>query len=65
MTAESNSRPAPLKLWKRALLLVGSAALGGLAVALWNRRELTQMQGERSRPPEMPPTDTSVEEEIY
>jgi hypothetical protein len=36
------------KLWKTALLLACSAAFGGLAVALWNRGELTQMQNQRN-----------------
>jgi hypothetical protein len=44
-TAASDARP---KLWKTALLLACSAAFGGLAVALWNRGELTQMQNQRS-----------------
>jgi hypothetical protein len=40
-SAAANSRP---KLWRNALILLASAALGGVAVALWNRRELTQIQ---------------------
>ena len=40
------SRP---KVWRNLLFFVGSAAFGGLAVALWNRRELAQFQSERSR----------------
>jgi hypothetical protein len=47
MTSDPNSASVPKskpKFWRTALLLAGSAAFGGLAVALWNRRELTQMR---------------------
>lgn len=53
MTTGSES-PAP-KFWKTALLLLGSAAFGGLAVALWNRRELSNMQNHRDEPAPEPP----------
>lgn len=31
-------------LWRAALLLVTSAACGGIAVAIWNRRTLAQIR---------------------
>jgi hypothetical protein len=31
-------------LWRTALLLVTSAACGGIAVAIWNRRTLAQIR---------------------
>jgi hypothetical protein len=30
--------------WRRGLLLTTSAALGGIAVAIWNRRSLARMR---------------------
>ena len=53
MTADPNSAAASdtrPKAWKTALLLAASAAFGGLAVVLWNRRELIQMQSQRNNP---------------
>ena len=32
--------------WRTGLLLATSAALGGIAVAIWNRRTLAQMRQE-------------------
>jgi hypothetical protein len=55
MSADANSDSASKsrsKSWKTALLLLGSIAFGGLAIAFWNRNELTQMrdQGGNSTP---------------
>jgi hypothetical protein len=68
MPAELDSTPPDPKprLWSKVLLFVGSAAFGGLAVALWNRRELIQMQNERSNPTPPPYTPAAqMEEEIF
>jgi hypothetical protein len=42
----SNHTPAtqPRDLWRTGLLLATSAALGGIAVAIWNRRTLAQFR---------------------
>jgi hypothetical protein len=50
------------RFWRTALLLAGSAAFGGLAVAFWNRKELAEM---RSRVSEPGPQPQSNEEDIY
>jgi hypothetical protein len=42
---ESES-PKPNGFWRAGLLLISSAALGGIAVALWNRRTLAQIRQE-------------------
>jgi hypothetical protein len=53
---ETPSVPARRSLWRTGLLLTTSAALGGIAVAIWNRRTLAHMrqqsdvQDERSKP---------------
>jgi hypothetical protein len=41
-----DSQPAtePLNLWRTGLLLATSAALGGIAVAIWDRRTLAKMR---------------------
>jgi hypothetical protein len=39
---EAGAKPKPL--WRQGLLVVSSAALGGIAVAIWNRRTLAQMR---------------------
>jgi hypothetical protein len=36
--------PEQRSLWRTGLLLATSAALGGIAVAIWNRRTLAQMR---------------------
>ncbi|HTZ58147.1 MAG TPA: hypothetical protein VMB49_08625 [Acidobacteriaceae bacterium] len=36
--------PKPSNFWRTSLLLATSAALGGIAVAIWNRRTLAQMR---------------------
>jgi hypothetical protein len=54
------------KAWKTALFLVGSVALGGLAVALWNRRELAIMRNERDNPlTDGSPSSVQIDEEIF
>jgi hypothetical protein len=53
MTADSNSsatvasRP---KFWKTILLLAGSAAFGGVTLALWNRRDLARIREQGNVP---------------
>jgi hypothetical protein len=45
--------PAPTQgtaFWRTGLLLATSAALGGIAVAIWNRRALAQFR--QQTPPE-------------
>jgi hypothetical protein len=41
-----DSQPAtePRNLWRTGLLLATSAALGGIAVAIWDRRTLAKMR---------------------
>ena len=47
-TEATDAPPRPKSLWRQGLLLATSAALGGIAVAVWNRRTLAQM---RQTPP--------------
>jgi hypothetical protein len=42
--------PEPRNFWRTSLLLATSAALGGIAVAIWNRRILAQMR--QQNPPD-------------
>jgi hypothetical protein len=44
----SQPTPEPRSLWRTGLLLATSAALGGIAVAIWDRRALAQI---RQQPP--------------
>jgi hypothetical protein len=64
MTADSNpsavQRP---KIWKTILLLGGSAAFGGVAVALWNRRELARMREQGNIP--AAEQARAAEEDVY
>jgi hypothetical protein len=64
MTADPNpanaSRP---KFWKTALFLAGSVAFGGVAVVLWNRRELARMREQENNPAPEPVLPS--EEEFY
>lgn len=46
------------KLWRAALFLVGSAAFSGVALALWNRRELTRIR--QTTPPAANPPDDEI-----
>lgn len=50
------------KVLRTALLLAASAAFGGLAVAIWNRKTLADM---RNRMPEPPQRSTGREDDIY
>ena len=47
---ESPSQPERPNLWRSGLLIATSAAFGGIAVAIWNRRTLAQMR--QQIPPE-------------
>jgi hypothetical protein len=40
---ESIERARSRKLWSTSLLVLSSAALGGIAVALWNRQAIAKM----------------------
>ena len=44
--APEESRPEPERrsFWRSGLLLATSAAFGGIAVAIWNRRTLAKMR---------------------
>jgi hypothetical protein len=53
----------PRKLLRAALLFAGSAALGGLAVALWDRKTLTAMRRKAAEPAPAPPP--APDEDIY
>jgi hypothetical protein len=44
VVGEAPSAPARRSFWRTALLLTTSAALGGIAVAIWNRRTLAHMR---------------------
>jgi len=50
------------KPWQTALLLVGSAALGGMAVAIWNRKVLADMRNRMAEPAKR---NTGREDDIY
>jgi hypothetical protein len=50
------------KLWQTVLLLAGSAAFGGLAVAFWNKKTLAEM---RNRTPEPSGRPIAREDDIY
>jgi hypothetical protein len=41
---ESIARVSQRKAWSTGLLVLSSAALGGIAVALWNRQSLSKMR---------------------
>jgi hypothetical protein len=40
------SQPERRNLWRSGLLIATSAAFGGIAVAIWNRRTLAKMRQE-------------------
>jgi hypothetical protein len=68
MTADRNpasaskSRP---KLWKTAFLVIGSFAFGGLAIALWNRRELEDIrEGKNGLAGDLPSSAALPDEDI-
>jgi hypothetical protein len=58
----SPARDSGRKLWQTALLLAASAAFGGLAVAFWNQKTLSDI---RDRPPEPPRRSLGREDDIY
>ncbi len=58
----SPARDSGRKVWQTALLLAASAAFGGLAVAFWNRKTLSDI---RNRPPEPPRRSLGREDDIY
>jgi hypothetical protein len=41
---ESDSVPERRNFWRSGLLIATSAAFGGIAVAIWNRRTLAKMR---------------------
>jgi hypothetical protein len=43
--APNIDKPRRTPGWRTLLMLAGSALLGGTAVALWNRRALSEIQG--------------------
>jgi hypothetical protein len=52
--ASSPDRHPGRKFWQTALLLAGSAAFGGLAVAFWNRKMLAEMRKQAPEPRQRP-----------
>jgi hypothetical protein len=59
-TNHSLEAPARAGKWLRAAaFFIGSAAFGGLAVALWDRKTLTAMRGKTAEPP--PACDEDVD----
>ena len=69
MTADQISDPvpsAPRKLWKTALFLVGSLALSGVALALWNRGDLSRLRNQpEGVAPDGPCPEPELEEEMF
>jgi hypothetical protein len=67
MTADDNSAlDSRGTFWKTALLVAGSVAFGGLAVVLWNRRELAEMRDQKIRPvSQESSTSDAADEEIF
>ncbi len=49
--------------WRLSLMLAGSAALGGIAVAIWNRRFLAQLREAGTRPAAVPPPSLDADNE--
>ncbi len=41
---EAHSAPESRNFWRSGLLIATSAAFGGIAVAIWNRRTLAKMR---------------------
>ena len=54
---ESHWAPERWSVWHSGLLLVTSAALGGIAVAIWNRRTLAQMRQQGDAHTTSPPEE--------
>jgi hypothetical protein len=71
MAADPNSARIPVtssgpRFWRNLLLLTSSAAFGGLAVVLWNRRVLTQMRDQKGTAEERAAHSAlSAEDEIF
>jgi hypothetical protein len=61
-SVRQSDRHSGRKLWQTALLLAGSAAFGGLAVAFFNRKTLAEM---RNRTPDPPHRTAGREDDIY
>jgi len=60
-TNQSPEAPSRTRKWLRAAaFFAGSAAFGGLAVALWDRKILTAMRGKGPEPPS-PLSDEDVD----
>jgi hypothetical protein len=60
---EPSDAPSRARKWLRAaVFFAGSAAFGGLAVALWDRKTLTAMRGKSVDHPAAP---KGREEDIY
>ena len=55
--AAADPRP---KVWKTVLFLAGSAALGGVAVVLWNRRDLARIREQAGTPEPILPSEEDV-----
>lgn len=53
-TSFTTSKPG--RFLRAALFFAGSAAFGGLAVALWDRKVLTALRGKEGEPPPAPIT---------
>ena len=53
----------PNGFWRTSLLLISSAALGGIAVALWHRRTLIQFRQESGRGQDRDPDSTGNRED--
>ncbi len=67
MTADQNldtAPAAPRKLWKTSLFLMGSLALSGVALVLWNRGELSRLRHHAENPTPAGPSP-ELEEEIF
>lgn len=67
MIADENSlstADSRRELWKTTLIVASSVAFGGLAIALWNRRELSDMRNQKLEPVrDYPRPRSSVDEE--
>lgn len=66
MTADPTLDPAPdpapgprRKVWRTTLFVIGSAAFSGVALVLWNRRELTRIR-QTTPPPAANPSDDEI-----
>lgn len=64
MTADPSPKPRT-RPWKTVLLVLGSATFGGIAFALWNRRELAQIHAERNAPESDSATAEQYDEEMF